>query len=322
MSDARVAVVGAGRWGKNLVRVFHELGGLGAICDSSDLLEQHYREKYPDVPFVSDFEEVLSDSSLNAVIIATPAKTHFALAMQALEAGKHVFVEKPLALSIKEGEQLIAAAASEALTLMVGHILHYHPAVVRLKELIAAGELGKLQYVYSHRLNIGMVRHEENALWSFAPHDISAILMLLGEEPAQIAATGGSYLQNCIADVTMTQLDFRSGVKAHIFVSWLHPFKEQKLVVVGDRKMAVFDDVSETKLMLYPHEIKWLNRMPVATRAECERIELGSGEPLKAECEHFLDCVISGLTPRTDGQEGLRVLRVLQACQDSMDCKL
>jgi acetyltransferase-like isoleucine patch superfamily enzyme len=202
---------------------------------------------------------------------------------------------------------------------MVGHILHYHPAVIKLKELIDSGELGKIQYLYSNRLNIGKIRAEENILWSFAPHDISVILMLLGEMPESVYATGGTYLQKEIPDTTLTNLNFASGVKAHIFVSWLHPFKEQKLVVVGDRKMAVLDDVSEEKLVLYPHQIQWVKRIPVAAKAQAEVVAVDMEEPLKAECQHFLECISKGRTPRTDGREGLRVLQILQASQESLN---
>jgi UDP-2-acetamido-3-amino-2,3-dideoxy-glucuronate N-acetyltransferase len=209
--------------------------------------------------------------------------------------------------------------------LMVGHLLQYHPAILKLKELINVGDLGKIQYLYSNRLNIGKIRNEENILWSFAPHDISVILMLLEEMPKSIYASGGNYLQQYIPDTTLTTMDFPSGVQAHIFVSWLHPFKEQKLVVVGDKKMAVFDDLSREKLLLYPHKIQWVQRMPVAAKAEAETVEIKVEEPLKAECSHFLDCISKGLAPRTDGEEGMRVLRILQASQMSLNqngCKI
>ena len=255
----------------------------------------------------------------NAIVLATPAETHFVLAHKALSAGKHVFVEKPLALTEKEGQLLVKLAEQNELILMVGHILHYHPALIKLKALINSGELGKIQYLYSNRLNIGKIRNEENILWSFAPHDISVILMLLGEMPESVYATGGSYLQRKIPDTTLTTMDFPSGVKAHIFVSWLHPFKEQKLVVVGDKKMAVFDDMSEDKLLLYQHRINWLDRIPVASKEEAEVVPVLMEEPLKAECRHFLECIENKQQPRTDGQEGLRVLKVLQASQASLD---
>jgi UDP-2-acetamido-3-amino-2,3-dideoxy-glucuronate N-acetyltransferase len=282
---------------------------------------------YDGVPTVQRFDDLLDGSgpSSDAIAIATPAESHYELTKRALLAGKHVFVEKPLSLTVEEGEELVKLAKDKQLTLMVGHILQYHQAVIKLKELVDRGELGKIQYLYSNRLNIGKIRAEENILWSFAPHDISVILMLLGEMPETVYAAGGTYLQQKIPDTTLTTMDFSSGVRAHIFVSWLHPFKEQKLVVVGDKKMAVFDDVTEEKLLLYPHKIEWHHRIPVAAKAEAELVELEMEEPLRAECQHFLDCVTKKVTPRTDGREGLRVLQVLQASQESLNqegCKI
>jgi predicted dehydrogenase/acetyltransferase-like isoleucine patch superfamily enzyme len=320
-----VAVVGSGYWGKNLVRNFYELGVLKLVCDKNETLREQFKEQYPELDVCSAYTDVIGSADIKAVVIATPAETHYALAKEALLAGKHVFVEKPVALMQEEGQELVELADENKLILMVGHILHYHPAVRKLKELIDTGELGKIQYLYSNRLNIGKIRAEENILWSFAPHDISVILMLLGEMPETVCATGGSYLQHDIPDTTLTTLDFPSGVKAHIFVSWLHPFKEQKLVVVGDEKMAVFDDLSQEKLLLYPHKIEWLQRIPVAAKAEAEVVPLDMEEPLKAECQHFLDCVTRKMTPRTDGREGLKVLQVLQASQESLNqdgCKI
>lgn len=316
-----IAVVGAGYWGKNLIRNFYEIGHLGLICDSNELTRRAYEEKYPEIPFRLNYAEILEDQDVDAVVLSTPAVTHFAMAKEALNAGKHVFVEKPLALEVKEGEELVRLAEKKAKILMVGHILQYHNAVIKLKELIDQGELGKIQYIYSNRLSIGKIRSEENILWSFAPHDISVILLLLNETPESLYATGGNYLQKRVADITMTTMNFPSGVKAHIFVSWLHPFKEQKLVVVGDKKMAVFDDVSDTKLLLYPHQIKWVERAPVATKAEAESVPIEVGEPLKAECLHFVSCILNGQRPRTDGHEGVRVLSILKASQDSLDQK-
>jgi UDP-2-acetamido-3-amino-2,3-dideoxy-glucuronate N-acetyltransferase len=202
--------------------------------------------------------------------------------------------------------------------LMVGHILEYHPAVLALKKMIQAGELGQIQYIYSSRLNLGKLRTEENILWSFAPHDISAILFLLGETPSTVSSHGGSYLNGQIMDTTLTNCDFKSGVKAHIFVSWLHPFKEQKFAIVGDKKMAVFDDMeSERKLILYSHRINWVDRVPVAEKADAEVVALPKEEPLRRECEHFLDCVSTRKAPRTSGESALHVLEVLEACETS-----
>jgi UDP-2-acetamido-3-amino-2,3-dideoxy-glucuronate N-acetyltransferase len=201
---------------------------------------------------------------------------------------------------------------------MVGHILRYHPAILRLQALIRDGALGQIQYVYSNRLNIGKIRTEENILWSFAPHDISAMLSLLNEVPTRISCQGGAYLTRHVVDVTLSHFEFPSGVKAHIFVSWLHPVKEQRLVVVGSEKMAVFDDTAEDKLTLYPHKVEWRNRIPTAVKAEGELVNLDACEPLRAECQHFLDCITSRAAPISDGAEGLRVLRVLDACQRSL----
>jgi UDP-2-acetamido-3-amino-2,3-dideoxy-glucuronate N-acetyltransferase len=317
--NAHIAVVGSGYWGKNLVRNFHQLGALKLVCDKNDTVLEDFKKQYPNVDVCSAFTDVLGRNDIKGIAIATPAETHFNLVREALSDGKHVFVEKPLALTVEEGQQLVKLAERKQLILMVGHILHYHPAVNKLKELIDSGELGKIQYIYSNRLNIGKIRAEENILWSFAPHDISIILMFLGEMPESAYATGGCYLQHHIPDTTLTTLDFCSGVKAHIFVSWLHPFKEQKMVVVGDKKMAVFDDVGQEKLLLYSHKIQWLQRVPVAAKAEAEVVQIDMQEPLKAQCQHFLDCIARGTRPKTDGREGLRILQVLQALQQSLN---
>ncbi|MEE8493126.1 MAG: Gfo/Idh/MocA family oxidoreductase [Nitrospirales bacterium] len=316
----RVAVVGTGYWGKNLVRNFYDLGALAAICDSDEGTLQSFAEQYPGCRAVPSFGEVLGDQTIAAVAIATPAETHANLVREALLAGKDVLVEKPLCLSVQTGQELLALAREGGRLLMVGHLLWYHPAVLKLKELVDAGELGRIQYIYSNRLNLGKIRREENILWSFAPHDISVILGLLEEMPEDVQAQGGNYLHQRIADVTVSLLAFPSGVKAHIFVSWLHPFKEQKLIVVGDRKMAVFDDLEKKdKLLLYPHSIGWKQHHPVAQKGEAQVVPLDAGEPLRAECAHFLDCVQSRTRPRTDGEEGLRVLTVLQRCQATLE---
>jgi UDP-2-acetamido-3-amino-2,3-dideoxy-glucuronate N-acetyltransferase len=265
--------------------------------------------------------DVLEKPDIDGVVIATPAETHFNLAREALLAGKHVFVEKPLVLNENEGRELIDTARQKARVLMVGHLLQYHPAFIKLKQMVMAGELGRINYIYSHRLNFGKIRREENILWSFAPHDISMILSLAGEEPESIMTTGGYYLHQRIADVTTTHFEFPSGLHAHIFVSWLHPFKEQKLVMVGDSKMAVFDDTLDwpDKLLLYPHHIQWTNGTPVPAKAKPERVEIPQDEPLRCECMHFLGCMSNGHRPATDGREGLQVLKILNASQNSLD---
>lgn len=315
-----VAVIGTGYWGRNLVRVFNELGVLAAVCDSDKEKLQEYKQKYPSVKFYSDFEDVIEDGDINAIVIATPAATHYSLVKRALEVLRHVFVEKPLSLKVFEGEELVRLSEEKNRVLMVGHILQYHPTITMLKELVDRGELGKIQYIYSNRLNLGKFRTEENILWSFAPHDISVILMLLNEDPDIISAQGGNFLKHDVADTTMTVMNFPSGVKGHIFVSWLHPYKEQKLIVVGDKKMAVFDDVLGTaKLRLFPHRVEWVDRIPVAHKMAGEVVDIKDDEPLKVECSHFIECVRNNKKPKTDGHEGLRVLRILQACQESID---
>jgi UDP-2-acetamido-3-amino-2,3-dideoxy-glucuronate N-acetyltransferase len=321
-ADLRVAVIGSGYWGKNLVRNFSNLGALSVVCDSHTETLRTLGEQYPQCRTLTSYPEVLRDDSIQAVAIATPAETHGYMVREALLSGKDVFVEKPLCLSAEQGQSLVALARERGRILMVGHLLWYHPAILKLKELIDTGELGRIQYIYSNRLNLGKIRREENILWSFAPHDISVILGLLGETPDSVIAQGGNYLHEQIADTTVTLLSFPSGVKAHIFVSWLHPFKEQKLIVVGDQKMAVFDDMEKKdKLLLYPHSIKWKSQIPFANRAEAQPVEIETNEPLREECSHFLESVRSRRRPRTDGEEGLRVLSVLQRCQEALETK-
>ncbi len=315
----RVAAIGCGYWGKNLVRNFAELGALAAICDpdreaARQLAERHHTR-------VADFDSVLRDDEIAGVAIAAPAALHAELASRAIEAGKHVFVEKPLALTVIEAEQLCALAERRNRRLMVGHLLQYHPAFIKLRELVREGALGRLEYISSTRLNLGKVRREEDILWSFAPHDLSMILSLVGQEPSEVTAQGGYYLHKTIADVTTTLLAFPGGEQAHVFVSWLHPFKEQKLVVIGDRAMAVFDDGQpwSRKLLLYPHRIEWRETLPVPHKAEADPVPLEEGEPLHLECRHFLDCIAVGSKPRTDGREGLRVLRVLARASGALE---
>jgi len=315
----RIAVVGAGYWGQNLVRVFHQLGVLEWICDFSPARLQQMSEKYGDAKTTGSFEAILDDQAVGAIVIATPAETHYDLARRALLAGKDVFVEKPLTLGCEEAEVLIDLAASRGRILMVGHLLEFHPAVTRLNELIDQGELGRLEYVYSNRLNLGKVRREENALWSFAPHDISVILLLLKQLPLQVTATGGTYLQPNIADVTVSTMLFDRGVRAHLFVSWLHPYKEQKLVVVGERRMVVFDDVRATdKLQIFDKKIDLVNGQFVAQRPTGRPVEFAVAEPLLLECSHFLECIEQRKAPKTDGRDGWRVLKVLEASQRSL----
>lgn len=318
MARPNIAVIGCGYWGKNVVRAFHSLGALRCVCDVRSQVLDAAREKYG-VQTSSSIAEVLADPEVQGVAIAAPAVQHYQLVRQALEAGKHVLVEKPLALHLAEGRHLAEIADARARVLMVGHILQYHPAILKLKELISTGELGRIKYIYSSRLNLGKLRAEENILWSFAPHDISAVLYLLEEMPIKVSSQGGTYVDSRVADTTLSTCQFASGVNVHIFVSWLHPFKEQKLTIVGGRKMAVFDDVEpERKLVLYSHRIDWVDRMPVAHKDDGQLVPIPKDEPLRRECEHFLECIREKRKPRTDAAGALQVLEVLDACERSL----
>jgi UDP-2-acetamido-3-amino-2,3-dideoxy-glucuronate N-acetyltransferase len=316
----KVAVVGCGYWGKNLARNFYQLKSLAAICDASEEILTKQSEKYPDIILTTNFTEILNNKDIKALSIAVPAEHHFSLTKEALLHGKDVMVEKPLALNHRDGLELIRLAEEKDRILMVGHLLEYHPAVNKLYEIVKSGELGVLNYIYSHRLNLGKVRQEENILWSFAPHDISIILNLAGDMPHVVSSSGGSYLQPTIADVTVTNLHFANGIGAHIFVSWLHPYKEQKLVVIGSRKMAVFDDVArEGKLKIYDKGIEWKNGVPLVRQTAESTLFFAEEEPLQLECSHFLRCIQERIKPRTDGKAGLQVLKVLEASQLSLE---
>lgn len=318
-----VGLVGLGYWGKNVLRNLYELGVLHTACDTVPETLSHWANQYKTVNFTPSFNEILKNPDLKAVAIAAPAATHYGFVKTSLLADKDVFVEKPLALTVKEGQELVKLAEKKNRVLMVGHILQYHPAVIKLKEIVSSGKLGKVQYIYSNRLNIGKLRTEENILWSFAPHDISVMLMLLEKEPIKVTAFGEAYLNKNVYDTTLTTLEFRNGIKGHVFVSWLHPFKEQKLIVVGSKAMAVFDDVSEEKLFIYPHKIEWKNgKIPVAQKADYQVIPFGNGEPLKNELKHFIECVQERKQPKTDGREGLRVLKILELAENSLSTKV
>jgi predicted dehydrogenase len=311
-----VAVVGCGYWGKNLVRNFHRLGALVAVCDATEAGRATAAEIAPHVPVSGEPGEVLG-GDVSGVVIATPAETHYEIASRALRAGKDVFVEKPLALTFEQGAALVRLAEESKAMLMVGHVLEYHPAIARMRELVASGELGRVRYISSNRLNLGKVRREENILWSFAPHDIAIILRLMGSMPFQVAALGGSYVQPNIADVTVTHLLFDNGVRAHVYVSWLHPFKEQRLVVVGSKKMASFDDVTK-QLVLYDQRVELQEGQPIPIKGKGDEVSFASDEPLLLECRAFLDSIATRRAPVTDGASGLRVLQVLQAAQRSL----
>ncbi len=318
--EIKIAHIGAGYWGKNIIRNLAEMGNLELICDTQlSSLEQH-KKQHPAIATTTNFAGVLANKAINAVTIATPAATHFALAKAALLSGKDVFVEKPLALEVSQGEELAQLAKSERRILMVGHILRYHPIIEKIKELIDQGTLGRVGYCYSNRLNLGKVRKEENILWSFAPHDISVLNYLMGGPPDEISASGEVILQPGIHDVTLTTLKWKAGASAHINVSWLHPFKEHRFVVVGNKAMLVFDDTKEhEKLVLYNRGIDFVKGEPVIRDEQTQVVSVDSREPLRAELDHFIECVQNRSTPKTDANEALDVLRVLTRAQRALE---
>lgn len=307
----RVAVVGCGHWGKNLVRNFAELGALAAVVDPSDSVAREMSAQFG-APALS-FEGALASSDVDAVAIAAPAELHARLAVAAFEAGKHVFVEKPIALTEAEGDSMLAAADRAGKRLMVGHLLQYHPAFVALLDLVRGGGLGPLRYAYSNRLSLGKFRVEENALWSFAPHDVSMLLALFDAEPVTVTGGGGAFVTPGVEDFNRLDMTFADGGKAHVFASWLHPFKEHRLVVVGSEAMAVFEDSlsGPDKLRLFRHRVDTSGREPAPHKAGAESVPFEAGEPLRNECSHFLTCVRDDVRPRTDGREAMRVLRTL-----------
>jgi UDP-2-acetamido-3-amino-2,3-dideoxy-glucuronate N-acetyltransferase len=319
--ESNIALVGCGYWGKNLCRNFHALGALSSVVDATENGQATARSIAPDTQITDSLDDVLRNDQIQGVTLATPAETHAELAIQFMQAGKDVFVEKPMALTLEDAEKVKKVAEETGRILMVGHLLEYHPAVLKLREIIASGELGKINYIYSNRLNFGKVRTEENALWSFAPHDVAVILRLMGQAPVEVSACGGAYLTSGIADTAMSNLSFQNESRAHIFVSWLHPFKEQRLVVVGDQKMAIFNDVAPfgEKLQLYPQNVEFDGPMPILKKEDAEFVEHANTEPLREECSHFLDCIQSRKQPLTNAQSGIDVLKVLHACQQSIE---
>jgi predicted dehydrogenase len=310
---SKIAVIGCGYWGRNLVRNFAEMGVLGAVVDAHPAAAQAEGEKYK-VP-ARTLEETLADPSIVGMAVAAPAELHADIALRAFAAGKHVFVEKPIALSIADAEKMRDAAAKAGKALMVGHLLQYHPAFETLLGLVRKNELGKLRYAYSNRLSLGKFRVEENALWSFAPHDVSMLLALFGDEPVKVTGAGGAFVTPKVEDEYRLDMTFRNGARAHVFASWLHPFKEHRLVVVGEAAMAVFEDslTGKDKLRLFRHQIDTSGRAPEPKKAEPEFIPYPSSEPLRNECQHFVDCCDGKTQPRTDAKEAIAVLRTLMA---------
>jgi len=314
----RVALIGCGAWGRNLARNLSELGGLAAVVDPSPHAAQVAAEL--GVP-IREAEDVLGDPDIPAIAIASPASTHFQVAEAALNAGKDVFIEKPIALHASEGERLEAMAAAARRVVMVGHLLHYHPLFLELLERVRSGALGEIRHIVSNRFNFGVVRTYENVVWSFSPHDISMVIALAGGLPSTVSAHGTTALQPGIPDIATLHLEFGGGLTATIGSSWLHPQKEQKLVVVGSEGMAVFDDRQpwDNKLALHANKVAWEGGNPRLTLGVVEYVACPPGEPLRAEMAHFLSAVETRERPRTDAAEAIRVLRVLEAAQGSLE---
>lgn len=315
-----IAVVGCGHWGKNLVRNFYELGSLSAVSDADFNLATAFAEQY-DVSALS-YEEIL-ESDCKGIVIAAPATKHADLAIKGFESGKHVYVEKPLAMTLDEADMMIAASKKANRQLMVGHLLQYHPIFVEIRKKVEDGDLGRLKYIYSNRLSLGKIRSEEDVIWSFAPHDISMLLSLTKQKASSVYCVGTQALQANISDIATIHIEFDHGLRAHISTSWLHPVKEQKLVVIGENGMAVFDDTLEwsKKLSIYPHSIDQTMSPPLPNKAEPIHIDVPKGEPLREECKHFIKAIDGEIDVRTDGMEGRAVLSVLSAASKSLTCK-
>jgi predicted dehydrogenase len=322
---ATVGVAGLGYWGPNLARNFAALPGahLRWCCDDDDAVRERLASRFPGARFTAQLDDLLDDPELDAVVLATPVPTHAALAVRVLEAGKHCFVEKPLAQSAVDAERAVEAARAAERVLMVGHLLQYHPGVSKLKEIAVSGDLGHIHYIYGHRLNLGVLRADENALWSLGAHDVSVLLHLADEEPHELAARGESYMREGIEDVVFCFLRFPSGLAAHLHLSWLDPHKERRFTIVGSRRMATFDDMDpERKVTVYDKgfDEKADTYGEYITRSgDIWSPHVPNDEPLRLECEHFLECVRTGRTPISDGESGLRVVRVLERLQQSLD---
>lgn len=314
-----VAVIGCGYWGRNVVRNFQALGALAAVVDPTESGRAAAAELAPGADIFEDFSAVLDRRDIAAVVLATPAVTHAPLGLRALDAGKDVLVEKPMALTIADCRALVDRAAATQRILHVGHLLEYHPAFLTLREWVAAGRLGKILRLHSHRLGFGLVRMEEDALWSLAPHDLALILRLTGRLPEAVTCHGTHALQQARADFAVSMLHFGDGVDAHLLSSWLHPMKEQKLVVVGDQGMAVFDDANpDYKLAYFDQKVGWKDGQPVLQKGPVQYQPLAPAEPLRLECSAFLRAVATREPSLTDGLSGLRVVAVLDACRRSM----
>jgi len=320
MNGIKIAILGAGRWGMNHVRTAVELlGGNNVwVCEEDEKKKEKVFEISREIRYVTKLEDVLRED-VNAVINALPAEMHFETTKKCMEAGKNVLVEKPMTLHSDEAEELKRIAEERKLKLMVGHILLYHPAVIRMKKLIENGKIGKLQYIYSNRLNLGAIRSEENILWSFAPHDISILQYIIGSEPESVYAKGSSFVQKGIEDTTLTYLTYPGGISAHIFVSWLHPFKEQRMVVIGAQGMLVFEDsLKREKLKFYEKGFRVVNGETEKFDNDYEVVDFPEAKPLEEEQKHFFECILNNTQPLTDGKHAVEVLKILERATNSI----
>lgn len=315
----KLGIIGCGNWGLNHVRTAHGLLGKDLLltADANTKAIDRVRSVSSEIPFTSDINSLVSHSEINAVVIATPAETHYELAKRCIENGKHVLIEKPITLISEHTVELLSLAQKHNVKIMVGHVLLYHPAVLKLKQMMDDGLIGKLQYIYSNRLNLGAIRSEENSLWSFAPHDISIVQYLIGKNPEAIEAKGAAFVQKNVEDSTITYLTYPGNIHVHIFVSWLHPFKEQRLVVIGDQGMIVFEDSLKTdKLKFYKKGFQQNNGKIEKFEVDFEVVTFDSAQPLSEEHRHFYECILNDKTPRTDGEHALEVLRILEKAQE------
>ncbi len=316
-----LALIGYGYWGKNLARDFNSLGVLKAVSDVNHKTQSEVKLISENILFKRNYKDLLKDSDITSVAIATPAKSHYHIVKECLIAKKNVFVEKPLCLNYSDGKKLVTLAKKNKLKLMVGHLMLYNPAFIKMIETIKKEKIGKVKYIYSNRLALGKLRKEEDVLWSFAPHDISMILQLVKEDLISVRAFGAKYLNKKVADTSITLLKFKNKVKAHIFVSWLHPYKDQRLIVVGDKGMLVFADVLENKnkLLYYNHKVKWIKDIPKINKAEGKSIKFDyKSKPLMIECNAFINWILKEKKPPTDGEEGLRVLKILELAKKDL----
>lgn len=320
-----IAVVGLGNWGQHLARIFYQLEALAACCDSDDKKLSRFKRHFHNVRFVNSCDEIINDEKIDGIVIASPAALHYEIAKKSLTAGKPTFIEKPMTLNSGQGEELVKIAHQEGVPLMVGHLMKYHPAVIRIKDLINKGELGQVYYLYSQRVNLGTIRKDENALWSFAPHDISVALYLIGDGIESVSARGECYLQKDIEDVVFLNIRYKNKIMVNMQISWLDPYKERKFTIVGSKKMVAFDDMESTeKIKIYD---KGVDKEPgYESYGDSLTLRFGDiyipkidmAEPLKLECQHFLDCIKNKKMPNSDGKEGVKVVKILEKAEESM----